>query len=238
MEKVMAFPTYSPKIFAQIGEPDGVLADRSLPIEMKRKTDSDSVQRFRMREVQSRAEAIRGGLEQWAADNEEAAAELYALIDPLDIENDRMADLLMPLQVVLCLDGGDGLDTLSEYAASLDERDKRQESQSWGVKLLTACREIFEKEGENSFVPTSELIEHLVSRSEEIWSRWNHGEGMSPEALGKLLRPYGIRSGQNKKRTQRGYFVDDFAEAFARYLAPLEKPSNPSNPSPPSKVRA
>jgi hypothetical protein len=234
MEEIKEFPTYSPKIFAQIGEPDGVIADRSLPIEMKRKTEKDIVQRFRPREVQPRAKALRERLEQWATDNEQEATTIYSLIEPLDIENDRMADLLMPLQTVIFLDGEARPDMLSAYTASLDERDKRQESQSWGVRLLSACREIFEGEEDNAFIPTSTLIEHLVSRTEEPWHRWNRGQGMTDEALANLLRPYGIRPTHNKLKTKRGYFEGDFQEAFERYLAPLEKPSNPSIPSSPS----
>lgn len=231
MEEVKEFPTYSPKIFAQIGEPDSVLADRSLPIEMKRKTEQDIVQRFRMREVLPRAKALRARLEKWAQDLEEAAAIIYSSVEPLEIENDRMADLLMPLQAVIQLEDDGRLDILSAYAINLEERDKRPESQSWGVRLLAACRDIFEGEEDNAFISTSTLIKHLVSRSEEIWSRWNRGEGINPEALAKILRPYDIRSTQNKKRTQRGYFVGDFQEAFKRYLAPLEsRPTRLSRP--------
>lgn len=233
MEEVKEFPTYSPKIFAQIGEPDGILADRSLPIEMKRKTN-ESVHRFYMRQVQPRAGALRKKLEQWASDNEGLAAEFYAGIGPLDIENDRMADLLLPLQAVLCIDDPDKLDILSAYAASLEEREKRPESQSSGVRLLIACREIFDGEKNPAFISTPVLIERLVSRTEEPWHRWNHGRGMTEEALANLLRPYGIRPTHNKPKTKRGYYVSDFQEAFERYLAPLEKPSSPSNPSKPS----
>ncbi|MEA2599772.1 MAG: hypothetical protein QOF89_764 [Acidobacteriota bacterium] len=236
MEQVKGFPIYSPKIFAQIGEPDAILADRSLPIEMKRKTGEDVVQRFHMREVQPRAQVLKDRLERWASENEVDAVEIYAVIDPLGIANDRMEDLLMPLQAVLMLDNYyNGLDTLSAYATSLDERDKRQESQSSGVQLLAACREIFESEKDTSFMPTTTLIENLVSRKEEPWHRWNRGEGMNPEALAKLLRPYKIRPTHNKDKTQRGYYVSDFFDAFERYLLPLEKPSSPSSPSGGSK---
>lgn len=229
--KPEGFRIYCPKVVAMIGEPEGVLADRSLLVEMRRKTEEDIVQHFRLREVQPRADALREKLEQWAADNEQAATTIYSTIEPLGIENDRMADLLMPLQTVLSIDGGDGLDTLSAYATHLDERDKRPESQSWGVRLLAACREIFDGEEENAFIPTLTLIEHLISRSEEIWSRWNRGEALNSEALAKLLRPYDIRSAPNKKRKQRGYYVSDFQDAFERYLIPLERPSSPSRPS-------
>ena len=138
------------------------------------------------------------------------------------------------------LSGGSGveaqsLNTLSAYATSLEERDKRQESQSWGVQLLIACREIFESEKDTSFMPTTTLIGNLASHTEEPWHRWNRGEGMNPEALARLLRPYKIRSSHNKDKTQRGYYVSDFSDAFERYLLPLEKPSSPSSPSGGSK---
>src|SRR5262249_10838313 len=46
MNEIEEFSVYSPKVFAMIGEPDGVLADRSLPVPMKRKTKDDDVQRY------------------------------------------------------------------------------------------------------------------------------------------------------------------------------------------------
>lgn len=236
MEEVKEFPTYSPKIFAQIGEPDRILADRSLPIEMKRKTEQDIAQRFRMREVQPRAKALRKRLEQWTADNEQMATTIYSSIDHLDIENDRMADLLLPLQAVLRIDDPDKLDILSAYADNLDERDKRPESQSPEVRLLTACREIFDSEKDTTFISTPVLIERLVSRTEEPWHRWNRGQGMTDEALAILLRRYDIRPTHNKPKTKRGYYVSNFQDAFERYLAPLERPSSPSNPSGGSKL--
>ena len=233
--KPEGFRIYCPKVVAMIGEPDGVLADRSLLIEMRRKTEEDIVKHFRSREVRPRAQALRDRLEQWAKENEEAAIECYSQVDPLDIENDRMADLLMPLQAVLILDNYDnGLDTLSAYATSLEKRDKRQESQSPGVRLLTACREIF-KERDLPFIYTEDLLEYLVSRNEEPWHRWNRGKGLSDEGLAKLLRPFGIRSTPDKKRIRRGYYRFDFEDSWTRYLAPLEKPSSPSIPSSPSR---
>jgi len=56
------------------------------------------------------------------------------------------------------------------------------------------------------------------------------GDGINPESLAKVLRPYGIKSHHNKQRTQRGYFACDFQEAWERYLPP-GTPSNSSNPS-------
>ncbi len=77
--KPEGFRIYCPKVVAMIGEPDGVLADRSLLIEMRRKTKEETVERFRSREVQPRADALRKSLEQWAADYEKTATAVLSL---------------------------------------------------------------------------------------------------------------------------------------------------------------
>jgi putative DNA primase/helicase len=221
-----SFKTYCPKVFALIGPLDGVLADRAIPIEMARKTEQDQVQRYRRRIVEPRGKKLHDELEMWAAESKEYVSAWYSGIDPFgEIENDRMADLLMPLQAVLLAGSTEGIKALEEYARDLDDRDRRQETQSHGVRLLAACREILDGQ---SFIPTADLVSALKERSEEPWHRWNKGEGMNAEALANLLRPYGIKPQHNKVRTQRGYHTADFADAWNRYLTPLESPSSPS----------
>lgn len=77
MDKIKEFAIYAPKVFAMIGEPDGVLADRCLPVMMRRKTSGDRVERYRSRVVDARGEAIRRRLEEWAKENKEYAVPLY-----------------------------------------------------------------------------------------------------------------------------------------------------------------
>lgn len=228
-----SFKTYCPKVFALIGPLDGVLADRSIPIEMVRKTERDQVQRYRSRIVEPRGKELHDELEAWAAVRKGYVSAWYGIIDPFDIDNDRMADLLMPLQAVLQAVSMEGIKALEEYARDLDDRDRRQGTQSDGVRLLAACWEILKGQ---SFIPTAILISALKERSEEPWQRWDKGDGMSPEALASLLRPYGIRPQHNKEKTQRGYYASDFADAWDRYLTPLESPSGPSNLSMVSKL--
>ncbi len=118
MDKLREYSIYSPKVFAMIGEPDGVLADRSLPVSMRRRTSYDVIKRYRSRDVETRGKEIRERLAGWAKEYKEGAAELYECIEPFEIENDRMAELLLPLQCVSML-AGDGIDELERYAASL-----------------------------------------------------------------------------------------------------------------------
>lgn len=239
-DRIDEFSVYSPKVFAMIGEPDGVLADRCLPVAMKRKTEDDHVERYRSRQVKAAGEALQSKLKEWAKENEEGVKTTYDAQEPFDIDNDRMADLLTPLQAVLVVIGGDeALMELRGYATDLDARDREQETQSPGVQLLAACREIYEelKKKGKKFLQTDALISLLVDRDEEPWHRWNDGDPISREKLAWLLRPYGIRSKRDKGQQHKGYFSCDFEESWKRYLsspASLENPANPANPPNPS----
>ncbi len=218
-DEIQEFSVYSPKVFALIGQPDAVLADRCLSVAIKRKTKDDVVERYRSRTVEERGKALSKKLDKWAKRNAEKIREVYDNLEPLDINNDRMADLLLPLQAVLTVaGGGELLEMLGEYAAELDRRDHEQEAQSPGVRLLAACKEIFEGKREDFLQTISLLVELTNNRPEDPWETWCHGQPMNAEALSRLLRPYGIKPGRNKKQTGRGYHKADFEEAWNRYL--------------------
>ena len=226
---------YSPKGIALIGDLAGVLADRCLPVSLKRKTRTDSVQAYRSRLVEPIGKTIHDKIEKWTTANADRIAKLYDSLDVFPIENDRLAELLLPLQAVLQVASPSRLALLGEYAKSLDKKDS--ETESPGVRLLTSCRQIFsnvkaDKDGAR-FLATSMLISHLAQRAEEPWNRWTRGGLITPEALANLLRPFGIRSCRNKSQTARGFFAHDFQEAWSRYLPsiPLKNPANPPNPA-------
>jgi hypothetical protein len=259
-DQIEEFAIYSPKVFAKIGDPDGVLADRCVPVRMKRQTKKDRApERFRSRNVEAEARVVKRALIRWTKANGKKVAEVYASLEPFGIDNDRMADLLQPLQAVLTVDcalaaaqaaengadGSDGIDGLDgifkgsaemlpklrQYADELEQRNHEAEMQSPGVQLLIACREII-RPGQR-FISTDTLLECLRDRREEPWYRWNKGEPIGPEGLARLLRPYGIKSSRDKRQTCRGYYTYDFEEPWQRYLPalPLKTPSNSSNPS-------
>jgi hypothetical protein len=241
---IVDFPIYCPKVIALIGSLDGVLADRSLPVEVSLKTDADAVLRYRSRAVASRGQDLSKKLQKWAEASARRAAAVYYTLEPFNIRNDRMADLLLPLQAVLMVSAGPGpgpapdrvgLEVLQKYANALDARDREQEMLSPGVRLLAACRDIFLAAGK-SFLPTTDLIKLLVRREEEPWRRWCNGEHITPEALANLLRPYGIKSTPDRTRKHRGYCIFKFHEAWERYLPPRKTPETPSNaPNPSSR---
>ena len=60
------FPVFGAKVLAGIGKLPDTVADRSIPIEMRRKTPGEYTERFRQRDAQVGVVGIRERLETWA----------------------------------------------------------------------------------------------------------------------------------------------------------------------------
>jgi hypothetical protein len=243
-DEVRDFSVYCPKAIAAIGDFDGVLADRCLPIRLERKTDADASLPYRSRLVEPKGEELKTQLEEWATANKKRVSNTFDHLDVFAIKNDRLAELLLPLQAVLTVVAEDRLPELAEYAKAIDKQDA--ETESPGIRLLIACREIFATVPEDDhgarFIQTSALISELCNkRTEEPWRRWTRGHAITPEALAVLLRPFGIRSTRNRDQSARGFYRSDFEETWERYLPrhPHPLPGNSSNPSiPPNSSKA
>jgi hypothetical protein len=231
--KPVLFSTYCPKVIALIGTVLEVLADRCLPVRMRRKRPGEVVVRKLDRQVRKYGAAFRAKLAAWSQDGDvrAAAGKVYARLRPLDISNDRLAGLLLPLQTVLTVTGqAEALKVLEDYARRLD-RETEAESQSDGILLLNALREIFHERGDRAqFLSTREtIIPALVGREEEPWGEWSHGNPITPHALRGLLGEFGIRPTRDVKQTCRGYYRHAFEEAWQTYLPPRQ-PVGPVTP--------
>jgi hypothetical protein len=216
--RLVRFSVYGPKVVATIGRLDGVLADRCLPIYMTRRNTTESIQPYWSRIVGPRGKALHDALDGWVDAHLPAMQEVYNTTLPLPMSNDRMADLMHPLVAVLTVAGAD-LGVLRQYAAGLDQRDREQEMQSPGVRLLAALHEIFNPAaGPADFMPTDTIIRCLLERRDEPWHRWHKGAPITREGLANLLRPYGVRSERNKTQTHKGYFYCHLESAWQHYL--------------------
>jgi hypothetical protein len=243
------FPVYCPKVITKIGKLDGVLADRCIPAPMKRKTKGDEVRRCRMREVESEGAALRDELRKWSGRPGVRAKvkEAYDRLDPFDIDNDRMAELLLPLQAAVEAAGdGEAVGMLQGYARGLEEMGGEADAVSPGVLLLAALRDIFGGDTPVTGRPKSpakgwlalgadRIIFELIAREDEPWATYRRGsEPITREGLANLLRPYGIKSEFNKGRTGKLYYAARFEDAWERYLPAPPAPENLSDPSDPS----
>ncbi len=246
--QLQEFSIYSPKVFALIGAPDEVLADRSLSITMRRKTADEPypVERYRSRVVEPRGAEVRSRVEKWVTEHREAVKEVYDNnLEPFDINNDRLAELLLPLQAVLevvgrVVPGGKRpLELLYEFAQGLEGREDDAARMTPGVRLLADCREIFkgvkETPDDGRFLATAELIGRLTSLEEAPWANFNGRGPITPHALAKLLGLYEIKSTHNRAKSARGYCANAFDGAWRRYCPPTPSPLNEtSQPSEPS----
>jgi hypothetical protein len=223
------FPVYCPKVLSLIGKLDGITADRCLPVLMKRKKKGEVVAKYRSKVAAQEAKVLCDLLEKWSQDARtlQAIEAAYESLEPFDMANDRMAELLLPLQAVLSVAAKQwrkrsGLATsylpyemLKAYAWGLEELEEEIERQSPGIRLLAACRDIFT---DYSFLGTESLLVGLSNRAGEPWATWDKGKPLSAKGLSTLLREFDIRPTRNKDQTCRGYDKADFEDAWARYL--------------------
>ena len=141
--EVTPFPIFCPKIIAKISAVDGVLADRSVCVRLKRKAKGETVERWISRRVEPEAKALSKRIDDWAKRKRKRLTGLYEEAEPLDVANDRMAEILLPLDAVLTLDAPELRPALIEYAARHEEAERAAEQMTPGIRLLIACREVF-----------------------------------------------------------------------------------------------
>ncbi|WGH82740.1 DUF3631 domain-containing protein [Auritidibacter ignavus] len=118
------------------------------------------------------------------------------------------------------------------------------------VHLVQDIHEVFEKR-KSPFIPTTELLDQLVTRHPERWGeQLVSGRKLTVQKIGRILsRDFSIRSGKHSPipgDETRGYLRDHFVKAWktvglkvrpdSSSPSPLGKPSKPSKPSEPSRI--
>jgi hypothetical protein len=89
------FPVFGAKAIAGIGQLPDTVADRSIPLELRRRRAGEAVERFRLRKVGPEALPLQSAAAAWAEKHLEALAEAEPeLPEALD---DRAQDIIEPL---------------------------------------------------------------------------------------------------------------------------------------------
>src|SRR5438132_3805972 len=110
----------------------------------------------------------------------------------------------------------------------------------WLADMRALWRKMEVGKGPGERMASKELVRALTSDETSEWADWDHGKGLSPSALAKFLRPYGIspKTVRLDGETLKGYEWRDFEDAWARYLpsykttpAALDPPFEMSQPS-------
>jgi hypothetical protein len=227
------FPVYCPKAIAGIGKLPDTVADRAIPIELRRRRPSEKVERFRLRKVEPEAAPLRAETAAWA----DAHLEVLSTAEPElpDELDDRAQDIVEPLFAIADQAGGEWPQRAREAAVKLLAGEVREDSESLGVRLLRDIRSVFEEEGADRLA-TGAILEKLHDVEEAPWGSLR-GEALDARGLARLLKPYGIKPEKLREGddTFRGYRQTLFEDAWARYApATPEEAEHPEHPEHPA----
>ena len=220
------FSTFSPKAIAGIGNLPDTIADRSIPIRLKRAARGEHVERFRRRDVEAEASGLRGRLEAWSAVTVENLRTARPVLP--DALTDRQQDGAEPLLAIADLAGGEWPETARLALIELCG-EAQADDQSIGVRLLADIRGIFQGRDVDR-IPSVELAAALAEIETSPWGEWGKaGKPLSAAKLARLLGRFAIvpHSVRVDDRTPKGYTLDDFQDAFERYLPSTDTPSSP-----------
>ena len=218
---VKDFSTFGAKAIAGIGTLPGTVADRAIPIELKRKTGREPVERFRERDARAKAEPIYAALVTWSAP---AIDSLRVARPDLPMElNDRAQDVWEPLLAVADLAGGPWPDRARGAAVALMGEVADEDI---NIELLHDIYRVFDDE-DATFIGSTELVGKLAELDSQPWGDWRKGKAITTRAVADRLKGFGIVPKPNAQGTARGYHRERFEDAWTRY--PPFKPSTRQN---------
>lgn len=203
--EVEEFDVFGPKAVAGIGDLPATVADRSIPIRMKRRSSGEPITKFRRRQAEAEAASIAYDL---------SATPLVTDVPVPEELPDRAADSWEPLLAIADAAGGAWPMQARLAATALSSED--QLPVSVGMRLLTDIRDAF---GDEDHVTTAELLRRLHDLEDAPWADW-YGSPLSGRGLAKLLGPYRVTPMQRRVggEKSRGYFRSEFEDAFRRYV--------------------
>jgi hypothetical protein len=214
------FPTFAMAALAGIGALPDTITDRAVNITMRRRAPGETVSQFRSRRDGPRLEKLRERLAEWASASVER---LQDAMPEMPVE-DRAADTWEPLVAIADAMGGHWPDTARAACTMLvNAAESADEERSLGTRLLSDVRDIFAAKYV-SFLPSAELATELRRIEDAPWGDFE----LSVSKLAYRLKDFGIKTRHNPAGTARGYRLEDFSDAFARYTRQsLSEPSEP-----------
>ncbi len=224
--RLARYSCWGPKAIAQIGHLPDTLRSRCIIIRMQKKMPQEECEPFR--EDKPLLERLRRQCARFVLDHAAAIATARPEL-PRGL-SDRMVQIWEPLVIVADLAGGDWPEQARQAALGLSasaEENNPVGSLLFGIWLLfatAAAGRMF----------TRDLVQGLNSLPDRPWgemtplrgatARQGKGKGITDAWVADQLQPFGIRP-----RTMRigqvqakGYFEEDFQEAFQRYMSRSE----------------
>jgi len=204
------YSCWCPKVIATIGLLPETLADRCVIITMRRKKPGEKCARLRGFD----GSEIREKCARWVEQNGHAIERCEPAIP--EALNDRAADIREPLLVLADLAGGTWPEVARAAAISFNGTSAEMD---FTIRLLNDIQAIFGAfEMDKLF--TRQLVEALTRMAERPWREIRRGSAINELWLAQQLSPFGIHSRTLRigDSVGRGYCLEDFRDAFGRYL--------------------
>lgn len=210
------FSTWAATAIAMIGRLPDTLEDRAIPIRLRRRRHDERVAPFRADRTPDLDRLARMAV-RWATDNMAALTDADPII-PSAI-TDRAADNWRPLLAIADAAGGEWPARARRVAEMMTFIAARND-QSTKIALLADIRTVF-LTNQVDRISSANMAAALATMEDRPWSEWKAGQPITQNSLSRMLAdfgisPTGIRIGT---ATPKGYRLDQFRDAFSRYLA-------------------
>ncbi len=219
------FSNFAMAALAGIGKLPDTITDRAISIALQRRSPTEEVAKFRQRRDCPNLNSIRNQLAEWVQANITELEKAQPVM-PVD---DREADAWEPLFAIAELAGGEWPARAKLACLALCESAADDDSDN-DTLLLHDIRNIFADVqmptgwAGTPFLASQTLVNELRDIEESPWK----DKELNTSKLAAALKPYGVRPGHNAAKTQRGYMLESFRDAFRRYLRP-EPSSRPTS---------
>jgi len=203
---------WSPKAIALIGRLPDTLEDRSIVIPMRRRNPEEHVDLLHVVRLFAELETVRRKAVRWAMDHLDKLGNITPRL-PQGL-HDRAQDLWRPLLAIAEEAGGDWPERARRAATELSGLALHDNSPE--LQLLASIHALFEKQQTDRL--SSETIVCALAETEGAGS---NGRYLTQARLARRLSPFGIRptiGHRTRTHVSRGYLLQDFRDAFARYL--------------------
>jgi putative DNA primase/helicase len=233
-----AFSTYSACIIALIGTLPDTLHDRSVVVDLKRRLPKERITPFRFDRA-GHLDVLARMAARWAADNSERVAASDPAM-PRGVIN-READNWRPLAAIASVAKGRWPARVSKAATAAHAAVVVGDQASELEMLLGDIRDGFAAKGETVRdifgaerveITSAALVKFLVGLEGRPWAEMGKAaKPLTQNRLARLLKALpNIKPGDvgPKNARGKGYKLDQFEDAFERYLAP-EGGSQPRN---------
>jgi Protein of unknown function (DUF3631) len=219
--EVKDFPVFGPKALAGIGKVPDTVADRSIPIRLKRKSPTEKVERFRRKLVDGEASILREKISTWARENVDTLKGAWPVLP--DQLTDRQQDGIECLLAIADL-AGDTWPARARWAACDIFGSAAAEDDSIRVRLLTDIRDVLHQAQDGRML-SADLVHALVEIEAAPWAEWSKGKPITPNGLARLLKPFEVAPRDIRTTTSRGkgYSLEAFEDAFTRYTRPSNR---------------